>query len=48
MDNQSKGQSQTKVTIRIGGAAGDGIASVAETLAKSCSRQNLYVYVKNS
>jgi 2-oxoglutarate ferredoxin oxidoreductase subunit alpha len=36
------------MAIRIGGAAGDGIASVAETLAKACSRQGLYVYAYNS
>ncbi len=30
--------------IRVGGAAGDGIASMGETLAKICSRQGLYVH----
>jgi len=40
--------SPRKVSIRVGGAAGDGIASVAETLAKACSRQGLYVFAYNS
>ena len=48
MSSQSQALSPRKVSVRVGGAAGDGIASVAETLAKACSRQNLYVYAYNS
>ncbi len=36
------------VIVWIGGAAGDGIASVAETLAKAVARQGLYTYAYNS
>ena len=48
MSSQSGSLSPRKVSIRVGGAAGDGIASVAETLAKACSRQGLYVFAYNS
>ena len=48
MTSQSTTLSPRKVSIRVGGAAGDGIASVAETLAKACSRQGLYVFAYNS
>ena len=40
--------SPRKVSVRVGGAAGDGIASVAETLAKACARQGLYAFAYNS
>ena len=36
------------VYVRIGGAAGDGIASVAESLSRVCSRHGLYVYAYSS
>ncbi len=48
MSSQATALSPRKVSVRVGGAAGDGIASVAETLAKACSRQGLYVYAYNS
>src|SRR3989338_7548029 len=46
--SSSTSLSPRKVSVRVGGAAGDGIASVAETLAKACSRQGLYVFAYNS
>jgi len=48
MSSQTTALSPRKVSVRVGGAAGDGIASVAETLAKACSRQGLYVFAYNS
>ena len=48
MSSQTNALSPRKVSVRVGGAAGDGIASVAETLAKACSRQGLYVFAYNS
>lgn len=45
--SQSTSLSPKKISVRVGGAAGDGIASVAETLAKACSRRGLYVYAYN-
>ena len=48
MSSSTNSLSPRKVSVRVGGAAGDGIASVAETLAKACSRQGLYVYAYNS
>ncbi|OGR82768.1 MAG: hypothetical protein A2902_04750 [Elusimicrobia bacterium RIFCSPLOWO2_01_FULL_64_13] len=48
MTSQTKSLAPRKVSIRIGGAAGDGIASVTETLAKACSRKGLYVFAYNS
>lgn len=47
MESQAK-LSSKKVTVWIGGAAGDGIASVAETFAKACARSGLYAYAYNS
>ncbi|MGA7922591.1 MAG: 2-oxoacid:acceptor oxidoreductase subunit alpha [Thermoplasmata archaeon] len=37
-----------EITIRVGGAAGDGIASVGETIARSLSRMGLHVHGLNS
>ncbi|MBI2184200.1 MAG: 2-oxoacid:acceptor oxidoreductase subunit alpha [Thaumarchaeota archaeon] len=37
-----------EVTLRFGGAAGDGIASMGETFAKVCSRSGLHVSEYNS
>ncbi len=37
-----------EVSIRIGGAAGDGVASTGEMFAKTCSRSGLHVYAYNS
>ncbi len=48
MESNSEKLSPRKVTVRVGGAAGDGIASVAETLAKACSRSGLYAFAYNS
>src|SRR3989338_564130 len=48
MESQSGSVSPRKVTVWIGGAAGDGIASVAETLAKACARTGLYAFAYNS
>lgn len=48
MSSQSAALSPRKVSVRIGGAAGDGIASIAETLAKACARHGLYVFAYNS
>ncbi|MBI1871324.1 MAG: 2-oxoacid:acceptor oxidoreductase subunit alpha [Chlamydiae bacterium] len=39
---------EREITIGIGGAAGDGIASTGDTLSKTCSRSGLDVYVYNS
>ncbi|MEM3085750.1 MAG: 2-oxoacid:acceptor oxidoreductase subunit alpha [Halobacteria archaeon] len=35
-------------TVRIGGAAGDGIASAGESLARVCSRSGLHLFAYNS
>ncbi len=48
MESNLEKLSPRKVTVRIGGAAGDGIASVAESLAKACSRSGLYAFAYNS
>ena len=37
-----------EVSIRIGGAAGDGVASAGEIFARTCSRSSLHVYAYNS
>ncbi|MBI3329260.1 MAG: 2-oxoacid:acceptor oxidoreductase subunit alpha [Nitrospinae bacterium] len=37
-----------EVTVGIGGAAGDGIASTGDTLAKVCARLGLHIFVYNS
>jgi 2-oxoglutarate/2-oxoacid ferredoxin oxidoreductase subunit alpha len=37
-----------EISVRAGGAAGDGIASVGETLAKSLSRMGLHVFGLNA
>src|SRR3990172_2179567 len=42
------GMDQSDVTIGIGGAAGDGVASAGNTLAVSVARQGLGVYAYNS
>ncbi len=41
-------QLQTELTIWIGGAAGDGIASAGESFAKACSRSGFHVFAYNS
>ncbi|MBI2915925.1 MAG: 2-oxoacid:acceptor oxidoreductase subunit alpha [Elusimicrobia bacterium] len=48
MESKVGSQALRKATVWIGGAAGDGIASVAETLAKACARAGLYAYAYNS
>src|SRR2546427_7826173 len=40
--------SQKELVFRIGGAAGDGSASTAESLAKVCTRSGLYVFTYTS
>src|SRR2546422_5192980 len=40
--------SQKELVFRIGGAAGDGSASTAESLAKICTRSGLYVFTYTS
>jgi 2-oxoglutarate ferredoxin oxidoreductase subunit alpha len=37
-----------EVTVGIGGAAGEGIASTGDTLAKVCARRGLHIFVYNS
>jgi len=37
-----------EITVWIGGAAGDGIASAGESFAKACSRLGLHVFAYNS
>ena len=37
-----------EVTFRVGGAAGDGVASIAETFARLCVRGGLYVHTYSS
>ena len=39
---------QTELTVWIGGAAGDGIASAGESFAKACSRSGYHVFAYNS
>ena len=41
-------QIQTELTVWIGGAAGDGIASAGESFAKACSRSGYHVFAYNS
>ncbi len=41
-------QTATELTVWIGGAAGDGIASAGESLAKACSRSGYHVFAYNS
>lgn len=38
----------TGFTVRVGGAAGDGIASAGESLARACSRSGLHLFAYNS
>jgi len=40
--------SRKEVSIRIGGAAGDGVASTGEIFGKTCARSGLHVYAYNS
>ena len=40
--------SRTELTLWIGGAAGDGIASAGESFAKACSRSGYHVFAYNS
>ena len=37
-----------EVILRVGGAAGDGIASTGESFAKICSRSGLHLLAYNS
>src|SRR5687768_9600993 len=39
---------KTQATVWIGGAAGDGIASVGDIFSRVCSRSGLHVYAYNS
>jgi len=39
---------QAELTVWIGGAAGDGIASAGESFAKACSRSGYHVFAYNS
>ncbi|PIQ84706.1 MAG: hypothetical protein COV75_00780 [Candidatus Omnitrophica bacterium CG11_big_fil_rev_8_21_14_0_20_63_9] len=41
-------QQHTELTVWIGGAAGDGIASAGESFAKACSRSGYHVFAYNS
>ena len=41
-------QTQTELTVWIGGAAGDGIASAGGSFAKACSRSGYHVFAYNS
>ena len=41
-------QTHTELTVWIGGAAGDGIASAGESFAKACSRSGYHVFAHNS
>jgi len=38
----------SEITVRVGGAAGDGIASVGETVSRSFSRSGFYTYGHNA
>src|SRR3990167_7368208 len=38
----------SELTVWIGGAAGDGIASAGESFAKACSRSGYHVFAHNS
>lgn len=40
--------SKTEVSLRVGGAAGDGVASAAELFARCCSRRGLHVQSYNN
>lgn len=40
--------SQTEMSLWVGGAAGDGIASAGETFVKICARSGLHAYAYNS
>ncbi len=40
--------SKKEITLRVGGAAGDGIASTGESFAKICARSGLNVFAYNS
>ena len=40
--------SRNDFSVRIGGAAGDGVSSTGEILARTCSRSGLHVYGLNS
>src|SRR5258708_25834130 len=42
------GMKRKTVSVWVGGAAGDGIASVGESLAKIFARNGLHVYAYNS
>ena len=42
------GETVTDLTVWIGGAAGDGIASAGESFAKACSRSGYHVFAYNS
>ncbi len=39
---------KSELTVGIGGAAGDGQASIGDTLAKTCARLGLHIFVYNS
>ena len=41
-------QTISDLTVWIGGAAGDGIASAGESFAKACSRSGYHVFAYNS
>ena len=41
-------QTATELTVWIGGAAGDGIASAGESFVKACSRSGYHVFAYNS
>ena len=38
----------TELTVWVGGAAGDGIASAGESFAKACSRSGYHVFAYHS
>jgi 2-oxoglutarate ferredoxin oxidoreductase subunit alpha len=40
--------SQKELILRIGGAAGDGVSSTAESFAKICTRSGLYAFTYTS
>src|SRR2546425_8248242 len=47
-DSRSLPMSRKELVFRIGGAAGDGSASTAESLAKICTRSGLYAFTYTS
>src|SRR5213594_1936041 len=47
-DSRSLSMSRKELVFRIGGAAGDGSASTAESLAKICTRSGLYAFTYTS